>query len=472
MNPELEFSADRMRAMGYRVVDRLVEHLATLSSQRVGTKGDPAVLLTALAEPLPEQGMEFEAVLDQVERQVLAHTMHVNHPRFFAYVPGPGNFVGAMADALISGYNVFAGTWISGSGPAAVELTVLEWLREICGLPAGAGGVFVSGGTLANLTALAVARQVKVTGPLEKATVYFSDQAHSSLEKALRVIGLPERNQRKLPSDAFFRTPIAELGRQIEQDRAAGMHPFCVIASAGTTNTGAIDPLPELAALCREQGLWLHVDGAYGAPARITERGRQLLRGVELADSLSLDPHKWLFQPYETGCVLVRNRDHLRDTFRILPEYLKDTQQHTGEFNFTDYGIQLTRNFRALKLWMSIKVFGLAAFRAAIERGFVLGEFTEACLRRMPGWEIVTPAQMGIVCFRYSELDDAAHLKLVQTLAEDGFALITSTILRGRTVLRTCTINPRTTEADIQAALERLGRLAGESACPTHPPID
>jgi len=467
MNPELEFSPDRMRQIGYRVVDRVVEHLATLSSQRVGTKGDPAALLTALAEPVPEQGMEFEAVLDQVERQVLANTMHVNHPRFFAYVPGPGNFVGAMADALISGYNVFAGTWISGSGPAALELTVLEWLREICGLPTSAGGVFVSGGTLANLTALAVARQVKVTSPLENATAYFSDQAHSSLEKALRVIGLPERNQRKLPSDASFRISVQELARRIEQDRAAGEHPFCVIASAGTTNTGAIDPLPELSALCRAHDVWLHVDGAYGAAAVITERGRELLVGVQLADSLSLDPHKWLFQPYEIGCVLVRNRDHLRDTFRILPEYLKDTQQHTAEFNFTDYGLQLTRNFRALKLWMSIKVFGLAAFRAAIERGFVLAGFTEACLRGMPGWEIVTPAQMGIVCFRYAALDDAAHLNLVQMLLEDGFALITSTILRGRTVLRTCTINPRTTEADIQSTLERLDRLAGGSACPT-----
>jgi glutamate/tyrosine decarboxylase-like PLP-dependent enzyme len=460
MNPELEFSPDRMRQIGYRVVDRLVDHLATLPTQRVGTKGDPAVLMKALSEPVPEQGMEFEAVLDQVERDVLANTMHVNHPRFFAYVPGPGNFIGAMADALISGYNVFAGTWISGSGPAAVELTVLEWLREMCGLPASAGGVFVSGGTMANLTALVVARHVKIRGRLEDATVYFSDQAHSSLEKALRVIGLPAENQRRVPSDSGFRLPTGELARQIELDRSAGKHPFCVIASAGTTNTGAIDPLPELSALCREQGLWLHVDGAYGAAAIIAERGRELLAGLELADSLSLDPHKWMFQPYELGCVLVRDRDHLRETFRILPEYLKDTQLHSDEFNFTDYGIQLSRNFRALKLWMSIKVFGLAAFRAAIERGFVLAEFTEACLRGMPGWEIVTPAQMGIVCFRYSALDDAAHLSLVQTLLEDGFALITSTILRGQTVLRTCTINPRTTETDIRAALERLDGFA------------
>jgi glutamate/tyrosine decarboxylase-like PLP-dependent enzyme len=202
------------------------------------------------------------------------------------------------------------------------------------------------------------------------------------------------------------------------------------------------------------------VDGAYGAAAVISRRGRELLPGLDLADSLSLDPHKWLFQPFEIGCVLVRDQTHLRDTFQILPEYLKDAHQHSEEFNFTDYGLQLTRGFRALKLWMSIKVFGMAAFRAAIERGFALAEFTEACLRQMAGWEIVTPAQMAVVCFRYSGGSDAAHLRLVQALLEDGFALITSTVLRDRTVLRTCTINPRTTEADIQSTLERLDKLA------------
>ena len=460
MNPELDFPPERMREIGYRVVDRIVDHLATLRDQPVGAKGDPAKLLAALAEPAPEQGMEFEAVLDQLERDIFPNSMHVNHPRFLSYVPGPGNFVGAMADALISGYNIFAGTWISGSGPAAVELATIEWLREICGMPKSTGGLFVSGGTLANLTALAVARHVKLGERPEGATVYFSDQAHSSLEKALRVIGVPGTNARKIPSDSQYRMPMNELAQRVAQDRAAGKRPFCVIASAGTTNTGAIDPLRELSAFCRQQDLWLHVDGAYGAAAAISERGRELLAGIDLADSLSLDPHKWLFQPFEIGCVLVRDIAHLRDTFRILPDYLKDTQQYSAEFNFTDHGLQLTRSFRALKLWMSIKVFGMAAFRAAIDRGFAQAEFVEARLCGMPGWEIVTPAYMGIVCFRYSNADDAAHLRLVQTVLQDGFALITSTVLRQRTVLRTCTINPRTTNDDIDQSLERLDALA------------
>ena len=460
MNDRLEFSPERMREIGYRVVDRLVEHLATLPDQRVGSKGDPAKLLAALNEPAPENGTEFETVLEQLERDILTNTMHVNHPRFFAYVPGPGNFVGAMADALISGYNVFAGTWISGSGPAAVELTVIEWLRTACGFPKGSGGLFVSGGTMANLTALVVARQVGLGDSVDGATVYFCDQAHSSLEKALRVIGVPAGNIRKIACDEDYRLPVGELERAIERDRAAGKRPFCVIASAGTTNTGAIDPLREISRVCKAQHMWLHVDGAYGAAAVISQRGRDLMGGLELADSLSLDPHKWLFQPFEIGCVLVRDVSQLRDAFLILPEYLKDTQQYSAEFNFTDHGLQLTRGFRALKLWMSIKVFGMAAIRAAVERGFALAEFTEARLREMPGWEIVTPAQMGIVCFRFKGADDAAHLRLVQAILRDGFALITSTILRGRTVLRTCTINPRTSEADIEDTLKRLDGLA------------
>lgn len=460
MNSGLEFSPERMREIGYRVIDLLVEHLATLASQPVGAKADSSALMAALSEPAPEQGTDFETVLAQVQRQVLSNTMHVNHPRFLAYVPGPSNFIGAMADALASGYNVFSGTWISGSGPAAVELAVIEWLRQACGLPAGAGGLFVSGGTMANLTALAVARHVMLADHPENATVYFSDQAHSSLEKASFLIGIQPLNFRRLASDSKYRLPLAELELGVAKDRAAGLRPFCVIANAGTTNTGAIDPLPELSAFCRSQRLWLHVDGAYGAAAAISNPGRQLLAGIELADSLSLDPHKWLFQPFEIGCVLVRDLAQLRDTFRILPEYLNDTRQDSDEFNFTDYGLQLTRGFRALKLWMSVKVFGMAAFRAAIERGLALAEFTEAYLRQMPGWEVVSPASMAVVCFRFTALSDASHLKLVQVLLADRFALITSTVLSGRTVLRTCTINPRTTEADIQATLDRLDGLA------------
>jgi aromatic-L-amino-acid/L-tryptophan decarboxylase len=460
MNAALDLSPEQMRAIGYRVIDAIVEHFSTLKDRPVGFKGDPATLLSRFAGPPPETGTEFAPLLERLRDEVFRNTMHVDHPRFFAYVPGPGNIIGAMADALATGFNVFTGTWIGGSGAAAVELATLDWLRDWCGFPATAAGQFVSGGSMANFTGLAVARHVKLGENIAGATVYYSDQAHSSLEKALRLLGIPRESIRKLPSDSDFRLPVDELARQIAEDRAAGLRPYCVVANAGTTNTGAVDPLPELSRLCREQNLWLHVDGAYGAAAVIAERGRAALAGMELADSLSLDPHKWLFQPFEIGCILVREERHLRSAFQIMPEYLQDTYQRPAEVNLTDYGLQLTRGFRALKLWLSLQFFGLAAFREAVARGFESADFIERSLRAMPGWEIVTPSQMGIVCFRFSNAGDAMHLRLVQTMLQDGYALFTSTALRGRTVLRACAINPRTTEMDIEESLRRLDRFA------------
>ncbi len=460
MKQTLTLSKEEMRVMGYRVIDVLVEHLATLQDQPVGATGEPAELLKRFSGPAPEEGVSFDSLLDTVQADVLADTMHVNHPRFFAYVPGPSNYVSVLAEALATGFNVFAGTWISGSGAAAVELQTIGWLRELCGMPEGAGGLFVSGGTMANLTGLAAARQVKLGEHDARAVVYCSDQVHSAISKSLRLLGFFPEQVRILKSDDHFRLPLNDLVTAIERDRSKGKRPFCIVATAGTTNTGAVDPIADLAELARSRNLWLHVDGAYGAASVICERGKSLLQGLGEADSLSLDPHKWMFQPFETGCILVRRAADLTSTFRVLPEYLKDTHSVTDQINLTDYGLQLTRSFRALKLWMSIRYFGLAAFRAAVERGFELAEFAESQIRQMPGWEIVTGSQMGVVCFRYKGHDEAFHLKLVQRVIADGYALITSTNLRGVTSLRMCLINPRTSEDDINQSLTRLNDLA------------
>lgn len=449
-----------MREMGYRAIDMLVEHLATLNEQRVGAKADPAKIFHKLLEPPPEHGTEYGPLFDQLKSDIFPNTMHVNHPRFFAFVPGPGNFVGAMAEMLTAGYNTFAGTWLGGSAAEAIEMVTIDWLRQLCGFAEGTNGLFVSGGTMANVTALAVARHVMLDDRIPGAVVYLSDQAHSSLEKALRVVGFLPGQIRRLNSDDGYRLRAEDVIAAARQDRAAARQPFCVIASAGTTNTGAIDPLPELRRVCDDEQMWLHVDGAYGAAAVLCEQGRALLDGLALADSLSLDPHKWLFQPFETGCVLVRNGGQLRNTFRILPDYLQDVHRNTDEINFTDLGIQLTRSFRALKVWLSFKVFGIGAFREAIARGFQLAELAETRLREMADWEIVSPAQMAVVCFRYRRGDDAFHGAMVEAMLEDGFALATSTVLGGRTVLRMCTINPRTTEADVEMTLGRMDALA------------
>jgi aromatic-L-amino-acid/L-tryptophan decarboxylase len=466
--PTLELSPEEMRKLGYRIVDLLVERAAALKDAPVTGWAGRGQLEDLFREPPPEAPGDPAAVLARLERDLVPHFMPISHPRFFAFVPSPGNFVGAMADALASGLNPFLGTWFAGSGPAEIELVTIDWLRDLCGLPSESGGLFVSGGSVANLTALCAARHVRLERRGEepgRAVIYLSDQTHSAVERALLVLGFRPDQIRKLPADDDFRLPLGGLEREIAADRAAGRLPFCVVANAGTTNTGAVDPLPELSDLCRREDLWLHADGAYGAAAVLCERGRRALAGMERVDSLSLDPHKWLFQPIEIGCVLLRDRRLLHDTFTIHPDYLRDVHRDREAVNFCDYGIQLTRGFRALKLWMSIQVFGLEAFRRAVDRGFDLAEKAEAILCESPRWEVTTPAQMAMVSFRYlapgrsGEELDILQEKIVDGLKADGFAIVTSTRLRGRTALRLCTINPRTTDEDLRATIERMEKI-------------
>ncbi|MEA2563002.1 MAG: aromatic-L-amino-acid/L-tryptophan decarboxylase [Acidobacteriota bacterium] len=464
----LELPAEEIRKLGYRIVDLLIDRAATLPGRPVTGWGGREQLEALFREPAPEQPRDPREVLDRLERDLLPWFMPIDHPRFFAFVPSPSNLVSVLGDALAAGLNPFLGTWFAGSGPAEIELVTLDWLRDLCGLPAEAGGLFVSGGSVANLTALHAARHVRLDSRGEdpgRATVYLSDQTHSSVERALAVLGFRPGQIRKLPADAELRLPLSLLEKEIAADRAAGKIPFCVVANAGTTNTGAVDPLSDLADLCRREDLWLHADGAYGAAAVLCERGRRALAGLERVDSLSLDPHKWLFQPIEIGCVLLRDRRFLHEAFTIHPEYLQDVHRDREAVNFCDYGIQLTRGFRALKLWMSIQVFGMDAFRRAVDRGFDLAETAERILRESPRWEVTTPAHMGVVSFRYvapgrtEEELDALQTGIVDGLRAEGFALATSTRLRGRTALRLCTINPRTTYEDIRATIEHMARL-------------
>ena len=467
MNDRLELTADEMRDLGYRVVDLLVNHFEGLPDERVPNITRRGEVEARLREPVPAEGSDPADVLAQLQRDVMPFTSHVDHPRFFAFIPSPSNFVSVMADALTSGLNVFAGTWIESAGPSMVEWTVVDWLRDLCGMPEGAGGLCVSGGSMANLTALAAARHVHLEDWTDGAVIYCSDQAHASIDRSLRVLGFSDEQIRRLPPDDAFRLDLHALRRAVAEDRAAGRRPFCVVASAGTTNTGAVDPLDALADFCEAEHLWLHVDGAYGAAAVLCEKGRTLLNGLGRAHSLSLDPHKWLFQPYEIGCVLVRDRRWLKDTFHYLPEYMQDTQRpEEEEVNYCDYGIQLTRSFRALKLWMSIKVFGLDAFRAAVERGFTMAEAAEEIVREMPEWTLATRAQMGILSFRYTPKDvpearwNDLNRTLVARINADGFAMVSSTVVYGETVLRLCPINPRLTEEDLRASFERFDGIA------------
>jgi len=276
----LQLSADEMRALGYQVIDLLVDHFLCLRDQPVTRKGSRAELEARLREPIPLRGSAPDAVLEQLARDVFPRIMHLDHPRFFAFVPGPSNFVGVMGDALAAGFNVFAGTWLEASGPTAIELVTIDWLRQLCGLAKGAGGLFVSGGSLANLTALAMVRQVELGRHRADAVVYYSDQTHSSVERALRTLGFAPEQLRRLPSDAGFRLALPDLRRAVAVDRAAGRLPLCVVANAGATNTGAVAPLGEPAAYCAAEGLWLHMRMAPTAePQSSASPGARCWRG-------------------------------------------------------------------------------------------------------------------------------------------------------------------------------------------------
>ena len=470
----LQLSRAEMQALGDRALAMVIEHFTTLRDQPTTTTLSREEAARLLHTPPPEAPTPPDTLLAMLSRHVFPNAFRADHPRFYAFVPSPSNFVSAVADFLTSGHNVFAGHWLASSGASQIELSVLEWLRAACGLPEGAGGIFVSGGSMANLSAIVVARETRLGGHDPMSVVYYSDQTHSSMSKGLRILGFGRSQRRAVATDATLRLDLASLETAIATDRASGRRPFCVVANAGTTNTGAIDPLDELADLCAREGLWLHVDGAYGAAAVLHPRGAAALTGLGRADSITLDPHKWLFQPFELGCLLVRDARLMKEAFRVEEDdhadYLADVTRHIqDDVNFFERGIQLTRSFKALKLWLSLKTFGLAEFRRAIGVGFDLADYAQAWLIESGQWEIVTPSQMGIVTFRWrgpgssaAEVD-ALTARIVDRLRADGYATVMSTLLHGRPALRLCPIHPAATREEMAATLTLLTRFA-ESA--------
>lgn len=452
----LEPDLEQMRRDGYAAIDLLVNHLATLADRSVGQVGSADEMAELFSADPPDEGRPFEDVLSHAKKDIFDNSLLCNHPRFFAFVPGPSNFYGVLGDVLASGFNIFTGTWLESSGPSALELSMIDWLCRSVGLPPQSGGLFVSGGSVANLTGLAVARHDRLDDQTADAVIYCSDQVHASVDKALYLLGFGPGQLRRIRTDSDFRLDPDSLRQVIAVDRDQGKRPFCVVANAGSTNTGAVDPLAPLADICKEEGMWFHVDGAYGASAAFGRRSGELLADLGRADSLVLDPHKWMFQPFEIGAVLVRDRDLLAGTFRTSADYMQDAKTTGQEVNFCDYGIQLSRGFRALKLWVTLQCLGLNAIREAIDRGIVLAEMAEREVRRDDRFEVTSPACLGIVTFRYvgSGMHGSAKLDEINgaiphEIMATGEAVVTSTVLGGRMVLRMCVINPRTSEHDI-----------------------
>jgi len=449
----LGMSADDMRRLGYSVVDRVVDRHCNRHREPAILNGTPDDLRLQLGGSLPAEPGDVDAALSLLSDVALACQQHGDHPRYFARVPGPSSFAAVLGDWLATGFNTIAASWAGGSGPSAIELIVVDWLRELVGLPVGTEGVLVSGGSMANLTAIATARAA--CGP---GVAYLTDQTHSSIVRALHTLGFGGAEIRILDSDDACRLDVNALRQAIASDRTLDRKPMLVIATAGTTNTGSVDPLPELADLCATEDLWFHIDGAYGAPASMTESGRGLLAGVERADSLVLDPHKWLFQPYDVGCTLVRRPGALERAFTMNPEYLKDVQaSSSAEVDFRNRSLELTRRSRAIKLWLTFRAYGADRIRAGIERGIELAQMAQRLICNMPDvYNLITPAQLGIVTFAGRHATKSQHDRAVQIVADSGFAAVTSTMLKSRSALRLCTINPLTTEDDLRETLVRL----------------
>jgi glutamate/tyrosine decarboxylase-like PLP-dependent enzyme len=451
-----------MRRLGYKVVDEIVDRWVGLREGPAWRFGRREELEPLLSAPPPEEAQDRDSVLRRITETVLPLAGRIDHPRFFAFIPSSPTWPSVLGDMLATGFNIFQGTWLESAGPSQLELVVVSWFKEWLGLPDEGSGVLTSGGSAANLMALAAAREW-AGNPMDP-VVYMSDQGHSSLERAARIIGIPRERVRKIPTDEAFRMDVRVLLEAVLQDRADGLRPLCVCANGGATNTGAIDPLEAVAKLAGEEGLWFHVDGAYGGFAVLTPEGRSAFRGIEKADSVTLDPHKWLFQPYETGCLMVRNARVLEEAFRIMPEYLQDASLGREQVNFADRGIQLSRGFRALKVWTSIQMLGLGAFRDGIQGGIDLAREAGAHIERSAELELTAPVSLGIVCFRFRprgmDLNQADLEELNQGIQDEildsGLAMMSSTRLRGDFSLRLSILNYRSTWNDVQETLEAV----------------
>ena len=462
----LQLDKESMRQLGYQAIDALVEHYETVPDKPVVSPLREGDCLPQELKIFPATAQDPSKVLETALGNVFKDVMQIVHPRFYAYIPGPSNFVSAIADFVSSGYNIFAGTTPNNLGAYEVEHFTIRWLCDLVGMDENAGGLFVSGGSVASLTGLTVARHIKLNDDISNSIIYCSKETHSSIDRALFILGFKKENIHEIAIDENMRMIPAELSSAVATDKAAGKKPFCVVGTAGTTNIGAVDPLDELATICKKESLWFHIDAAYGGGGLLAKSVREQFTGIEQADTVALDPHKWLFQSIECGCILVRDPKWLKNTFRRLPDYMRDTDTGPETMNYRDMSPQVTRAFKAFKLWLSLQVFGTDAFSEAVEYGLELARLTQKILEERECWEVVTPATLGIVTFRYRkeglsnpELDEFNGV-LIELMTEDGFAFCSSTILFGKKVIRMCPLHPRLTQDDIVQTIEKFEELA------------
>ena len=460
MSSPLDLDQATMQRLGRTVADHVAAHLAGLRQQRLFKSISRAEAAALIPSAPPASGRDFADLMGFLTERVFAHHTPEPHPGFLAYVQCCPTFPAVLGDWLATGYNFFGGAWKVASGPAMLEVTVLEWFRQWIGMPAGTGGLLTSGGSTANLMALVAARHRAVgedPSRLARLVVYSSTQGHSSVTRAAWIAGILRSQVRAIAVDDQFRLRPDLLRQQIQVDRDAGLLPLAVVASAGTTNTGATDPLPALAALCQAEQLWFHIDAAYGGFAALAPEGLAALEGLGLADSVTLDPHKWLYVPFECGSLLVRDPRHLFEAFHILPDYMRDLSGSSGEINFADYGEQLSRYSRALKVWLSVSYFGVDALREAIAASLERALLVERLVREQPDLELLSAARLGICCFRVrpSGTADPARLdqlnqRVLEHINGTGNFFLSTTRIADALALRVCSCGWRTTDDDIR----------------------
>ncbi|MCX6665984.1 MAG: aminotransferase class I/II-fold pyridoxal phosphate-dependent enzyme [Euryarchaeota archaeon] len=490
-----DMDPEEIRKIGYQMVDLLVEYFKDMRTSAILPNKTLQEMSKLIYEPLPQNEQTADKILDECKKKIMPEMIRIGHPRLLGWILSSGTPVGAFADGVASALN--QNVSVSGAGMAtAVELLVIDWIKEIIGYDPCAAGLLVSGGSLANLTALTVARNMKANfnvrhcgmkqDRLDKNMVlYVSKEVHVCVPKAANILGIGTDNIRYVNVDHNLRVDTEDLRKKIVEDQKNGLHPFCVVASAGTVNTGAIDPLESIADICKQYDLWFHVDAAYGGFAALSSRLKPLLNGIERADSIAIDPHKWLFIPYEAGCVLVKNSSYMKQTFAMGAEYIHaNTSPISNEdVDFSDYGIQLSRNFRALKIWMSLKQYGVLKYGRLIDQNVHLIQYFAALINETTDFETLTDPCLSIICFRFfptdlqkmyndsssiqkemiSEYLNVLNRDIIECMRRDGRILLSSTILGKRFVLRACVVNYRTTKKDIVMILEIVRELGSKS---------